>query len=34
MPLIKEYLAEGMLPDAKAAFFNYFWNEIGEAMER
>lgn len=34
MPLIKEYLTDGMLPRAKDDFINYFRNEINEEMFR
>ncbi len=34
MPLIKEYLTDGMLPQAKDVFINYFRDEIHEEMFR
>lgn len=32
MPLIKEYLNEGYLSNAKNVFYNYFFNRIGELI--
>jgi hypothetical protein len=34
MPLIKEYLMDGMLSRAKDDFVNYFRDKIGEEMFR